>query len=67
MSDPIIHYQQGNGWPICGERPLCYDSTEVWRLVTCPKCLKRRTCETTQVYDAKAGCYVTVAKSDLCG
>jgi hypothetical protein len=63
----IVHYQLGQGWPLCGERPVSYDSTAVWPFVTCLKCLSRRSCETTQVYDARAGCYVSVAKADLCG
>jgi hypothetical protein len=36
----MIHYQQDNRWPICGERPLSYDSTEALAVVTCPKCLE---------------------------
>lgn len=35
----MIHYQQGQYWPVCGERPLSYDSTEALHQVTCQKCL----------------------------
>jgi hypothetical protein len=39
VSKLLIHYQQGDGWPVCGERPMSYDSTEALALVECQKCL----------------------------
>ena len=38
-----VHYQKTHrDWPVCGERPISYDSTAVWDLVTCPKCRERQ-------------------------
>lgn len=34
-----VHYQQDNRWPVCGEIPISYDSTEALAEVTCQKCL----------------------------
>lgn len=39
MTTIVVHYQQGSGWPVCGERPMSYDSTEALHQVTCQKCL----------------------------
>jgi hypothetical protein len=45
-----VHYQAEKAkagapkmeWPLCGAKPLSYDSTQVWIFVTCPDCLKQR-------------------------